>query len=685
MKIVGATGLILAAALAAGGCGDGKAAAPEGKAAAGGGGSAAKAKGNGKSGQLTSAEAAARFTAWTPIPAFLSAPVIGGSVVGDKGAIVFTKDNHVGVTADGGASWGFVRMTTGTVKAAAGAPGGPYVVTGAGGFVSISADGRSWTDLPRETGEDLVGVAVGDLGVAAVGAKGAFLRMDRKGQNPQLATLADGFKAQGVAVEAARYVVYAGKKAHESTDGVAWTPVDYAPAGAGSAAPTSRGLCSIGNVGKKKGVVCKVQGTAYGLEGDAVLVVDKAWVALTRDAGSSWALAPLPIKGIKGVAGGAGAVHVFDAKGTIATTSDGRTWAPGEDPAVIASAPVYPRPSKCEGRLPAAGEACTLVRETTSPADLPNVRAMRFHGEMGIAMGESALVTMTADGGRSWTSTSGFALGGLQGFDVRGDRVIVVGKSKTAVSTDAGKSFRTLDLPPKTAAIYATKIVADGSVYLAGRAGTILKADKDLAAWVKLDTGAKNRTDYLALHEVGATLFASGARGELYRSADGTTWAGVPTGVSQIIQKMAGEGNVVYAVTTSVRYGGNKLLRSNDGGLRFFVQRELSDQGTVHDFSYQDGTLHYANLVSKDDGAIWTKGSDWYWPGAVDVGDGSGIRITNTSSYYGKDRFYVIGAEKDDLTVVESFYNNGGFFRCDSTSGCWMFAGGQLYRPLPST
>ena len=98
MKIVGTTGLILAAALAASGCDDGKAAAPGEKGA--GGGSAAKSKGNGNGnakagGQLTSAEAAARFTAWTPIPAFLSAPVIGGAVVGDKGAIVFIKDHPI--------------------------------------------------------------------------------------------------------------------------------------------------------------------------------------------------------------------------------------------------------------------------------------------------------------------------------------------------------------------------------------------------------------------------------------------------------------------------------------------------------------------------------------------------------------------------------------------------------------
>lgn len=672
-------GMMLAAAVAATACGDGKAAQKEN--AANGKADAVVVTKDGKPVALESAAAAKKFTAWTPIPAFLSAPVSGGSVVGDSGAIVFTKDNHVGVTTDGGASWGFVKVTTGTVRAVAGTPGGPYVVTGAGGFVSLSPDGRSWTDLPRETNEDLVAAGVGDLGVAIVGAKGAFLRLDAKGGNAALSTLPDKFKASGVRVEKDRFVVFAGKKAYESTDGLAWTPVDHVVAG--SVSPTSKGLCSIGTVNKKKGVVCKVSGTAYGLENGEVLVVDKAWTALTRDAGSTWALAPLPLKGIKGVTSAGGSVHVFDGKGVIASTSNGKSWGEGSDPSVIAAAPVFPKPGKCEGRLPAAGEACQLTRETTSPADLPNVRALSFHGEVGLAMGESALVAMTADGGRTWKATSGFALGGLQGFDVRGDRVIVVGKTKTAVSTDAGKTFRTVDLPPKTASIYATKIFANGSVYLAGRGGTILKAEPDLASWTKLDTGPKNKTDFIALHEVGTVAFAAGARGELYRSADGASWMSVPTGVQQIVQKMSGEGQVVYAVTASSRYGGNRLLRSNDGGLRFFVQRELSDQGPVHDFSFEKGTLRYGNLVSSDDGATWTKGSDWYWPGSVDTADGSGIRITNIGSYYGKDRFYVIGTQKDDLTVVDSFYNNGGLFRCDATSGCWMFAGGQLYRPLP--
>jgi hypothetical protein len=230
--------------------------------------------------------------------------------------------------------------------------------------------------------------------------------------------------------------------------------------------------------------------------------------------------------------------------------------------------------------------------------------------------------------------------------------------------------------------LFATHIAKDGSVYLAGRAGTILKSDPDVSGFSKLATGAKNKTDYLYLHEVGPSIYAAGASGQLTRSADGgATWTPVTTGLADAVQKMTGDGDTVLAVTRAGRYGGNKLLRSSDGGERFFVQRELSDQGVVHELELTGGTLRADNLESKDFGATWTQHTEWYWPGSVDIGDGSGIRITNISSYNGKDRFYVIGTEKEDLTIVDSFYNKGAFLRCAGPRGCWMVAGGQLYRP----
>ena len=654
----------------------GGSAAGAGGGGGGGGGGGAKAGG-------ASAQAATQFTTWTPLHAFLGAPVVTGAVISAKEAIVFTRDNHVGVTLDGGHSWGFERMTTGNVRAAAGAPGGPFVVVGDGGFFAVSPDGKSWNDLPRFTNDMLWAVAVGQGSVVAVGKSGSFVKTNATGGDAVAGMLPDKFKAGAVSIGKGGIVVSAGKKSYTSSDGKTWTAAPPALTAPGRESPTSQGLCSLGKVGKKKGAVCSVAGTAYGIGPSDTLVVGKAWLALTRAGGKSWALAPLPLKGIKTINGKPGGpYHVGDGKGGVASTSDGNTWTVGSDATVLDGGPAFPKPGKCDDKLPAAGEACTLAHTVTSPDTLPEVRALQFQGDVGLAMGDAALIAMTQDGGATWNAASGYALGGVQGFDLQGDKAIAVGKTRAAVSTDAGKSFRPVELPPKTPALLATRIAADGTVYLAGRAGTILKADAKVTSFTRLDTGAKNRTDYVFLHEVNGTLYAAGTRGELHRSGDGgVSWTPIATGLAEPIQKMTGEGKIVLAVSSPARYGGNKLLRSNDGGEHFFVQRELSDQGAVHDFELSGGALRYDNLVSSDFGATWNHGSDWYWAGSVDVGDGSGVRISNVGSYNGKDRFYVIGPEKEDLTIVDSFYNKGGWLRCAKSSGCWMVAGGQVYRP----
>ena len=230
-------------------------------------------------------------------------------------------------------------------------------------------------------------------------------------------------------------------------------------------------------------------------------------------------------------------------------------------------------------------------------------------------------------------------------------------------------------------------IAADGTVYLVGRAGLILQSKDNLTAWTKLDTGPKNNTEYVLLHEVGPALYAAGARGELHRSADtGKTWTPIALGVGELVAKMTGEGDTVIAVTQAGRWGGNKLLRSNDAGQHFIVQRELSESGRVEELAMKSGVIRLGNLASADWGATWTRASDWYAGGStVDIADGSGVRIANIGMYNGKDRFVVIGPEKDDITIVDSFYNKGARLTCDAASGCWMVAGGQLYQPAGRT
>jgi hypothetical protein len=110
------------------------------------------------------------------------------------------------------------------------------------------------------------------------------------------------------------------------------------------------------------------------------------------------------------------------------------------------------------------------------------------------------------------------------------------------------------------------------------------------------------------------------------------------------------------------------------------VEREISEHG-AHELAFKDGVIRWGNLVSADWAATWSRSSDWYFSGSVDIADGSGVRIGNLSMYSGKDRFVVLGPDKDDMTIVDSFYNEGARFVCDAASGCWMIAGGQVYRP----
>jgi hypothetical protein len=81
-------------------------------------------------------------------------------------------------------------------------------------------------------------------------------------------------------------------------------------------------------------------------------------------------------------------------------------------------------------------------------------------------------------------------------------------------------------------------------------------------------------------------------------------------------------------------------------------------------------------------GATWRDDSDWAWAAAEDVGDGSGARLFVRSLSYAKDRFFVMPT-KDDATwtIVDAPFTEGGRFRCAATSGCWMLAAGNVYRP----
>src|SRR5438477_334121 len=82
---------------------------------------------------------------------------------------------------------------------------------GGGGFFALSPDGKSWSDLPRFTNDQLWAVAVGQGSVVAVGKSGSFVKTSASGGEPVVGMLPDKMKAGSVSVDKLGIVVAAGK------------------------------------------------------------------------------------------------------------------------------------------------------------------------------------------------------------------------------------------------------------------------------------------------------------------------------------------------------------------------------------------------------------------------------------------------------------------------------------------
>jgi photosystem II stability/assembly factor-like uncharacterized protein len=723
------------------------------------------------------ASAASRFAAWGAVHALIGSPVrIGHSISGQE-AIALTVDNLVGVTTNGGASWGFSRHDNGVVLAIGGKAAGPFFAVGKAGYAAMSADGRVWQNLPRYTNEDLIAVAVGSAGAVAVAKSGGFfVHYGSDGRSGYLGAFPDKLKAKAVTSDGTRFSAQVGKFPLVSSDGRSWSLSDVAQVAPLKAFPTSQGVCAPGKVEKATGVVCEVKGQGFGTSAGTV-VLQKNVVFTSTNGGNSWNTGAAPFAAFNGVVaagtnlvafGNAGAVassadggrtwnmvatdvpkslraafvegttvvlvgdggailrstdggasfatvvspqtgalkqigKVADgrliaslgAKG-IESTDGGATWVDMADPTALAELAPPAKPGKCDARMPAAGEVCAVQKTTLSPTGLPNVRGLTMQGDNGLAWGDFGLVMTTSTGGASWTAQSGFAVKGLQAFEVRGDVVLGISGKDVILSKDGGKSFSRHLLPKTAGTIWNAHISLDGKVlYGVGQGGTIVRAFTDAPdGWVQLDVGnvagggKKVTANLLAVHELGSTpeaggiLFATGIRGELFRSDNrGDSWTAVATGTPQPIQAMAMDGQTTVAVTHAERAGGNLLLKSDDGGLHFHIAREVSHSGQVDVLTLAGGTLTYRDRVSTDFGATWTKPEDSkYWGGAEPV-DESGLRIVNHASRYVRDTVYLVGPEKDDWVIMDGIQTRLARFEC-AASGCWMLHAGQIYRPL---
>ncbi|MFO7564477.1 MAG: hypothetical protein R6X02_17665 [Enhygromyxa sp.] len=412
------------------------------------------------------------------------------------------------------------------------------------------------------------------------------------------------------------------------------------------------------------------------VDGQTIVIVGTgATVIYSTNGGNKWEYAQPPAgKNLSWVGKSSGQLVASDGRSFIAS-QNGADWVE-TDPVETGSL------GNCDDNGPDDNERCRWSASVSTPEGLPEVRGLVFDGDVGLALGDTALVAVTDDGGASWSTAHGLGLGryGATAFSVSGDNLLATDGERLLVSTDAGLDWALGEMARKYR-INALHIAKNG-VWLAAARDEILAAKVDPKLWLPAaDEPLKG--DWRSIFEVEGAVYVAGSKGQLLRSEDGNAWTAVETGIPSPVIAMAGDAQSVWAVTAYSNKRNNVLLRSEDGGAHFITVGEVAGATDQPDLRVVDGALHLSDMVSRDQGKSWQREVERYFPNLVAVHDGSGMQITNLVYRYGRDRLYVVtGPGEYDWVRIDSAFNEGGTIQCDPGSGCWMLASGVLYRPL---
>lgn len=412
------------------------------------------------------------------------------------------------------------------------------------------------------------------------------------------------------------------------------------------------------------------------VDGQTIVIVGAGGTVIhSTNGGQKWDYAQPPAgKNLSWVGKSSGQFVASDGRAFIAS-QNGVDWVEAEPIEIAGSL------GDCDDDGPADNERCKWGASVSTPDTLPEARGLVFDGDVGLALGDSALVAVTSDGGGSWSAAHGLGLAryGALTYAVSGTKLLASDGTRLLSSSDAGATWVDGEMPRKYA--INTVHVASNGVWLAGTRDEVIAAKVDPKVWLPA-AGDPLKGDWRWIYEINGVVYVAGTKGQLLRSEDGNAWTFVETGIPSPVIAMAGDASSVWAVTAYSNKRNNMLLRSEDGGAHFIVVGEIAGPTDEPDLRVQDGALHMADMVSRDRGESWTRETERYFPNLVDTHDGSGMQITNLVYRYGRDRLYVVTGEGEhDWVRIDSAYNEGGVIRCDSSSGCWMLASGVLYRP----
>lgn len=219
-----------------------------------------------------------------------------------------------------------------------------------------------------------------------------------------------------------------------------------------------------------------------------VAVGERGLVLLSSDQGLTWRQGQVP------VSTSLTAVSFVDAQhgmavghgGTVLGSLDGgETWAlllDGRRAAELAFADARKR-----NDASAIREAQRMIDEGP---DKPFLDVLLQSPQQAIVVGAYGMIFATRDGGANWTPLMAqLDNPGMLHFNAirqRGNRVLLVGEQGLVMlSTDAGRSFKTLDLPYE-GSLFTAELLTGQALMVAGLKGNVWRSDDGGENWVRL-------------------------------------------------------------------------------------------------------------------------------------------------------------------------------------------------------